>query len=60
MRYFVVHFDQKSCFICVPPTTFVKRILFLNRMNKKVVGGKHNGLVHYVDVFAPNPSGAVL
>ena len=38
--------------ICVP-TTLAKRIFFGNHMNKKVVGGKHNVLVHYVDVYAP-------
>ena len=29
-------------------------------MNKDVVGGKHNVLVHYVDVCAPDSSGVVL
>ena len=43
----------KNLVICVP-TTLAKQILFLNHMNKKVVGGKHNILVHYVDVCAPN------
>ena len=37
--------------------TAVKRILFLNHTNKKVVGGKHNVPVHYVDVSALGPSG---
>ena len=27
---------------------------------KKVIGGKHNVLAHYVNVFAPDSSGAVL
>ena len=49
---------KKACF-CVP-TTKAKFILFLNHMNKKVVGGKHKVLIHYVDASAPNPSGAVL
>ena len=40
--------------------TTVKWILFLNHMNKKVVGGKHNVLVHHVDVSAPSPSGTVV
>ena len=45
----------KNLVICVP-TTLAKQILFLNHMDRKVVGGKHNVLVHYVDVCAPNPS----
>ena len=49
----------KNLVICVP-TTLAKRILFLNHMNKKVVGGKHNVLVDYVDASAPDPSGVVL
>ena len=40
--------------ICVP-TTLAKRILSPNHMNKKVVGGKSNVLIHYVDVCAPDP-----
>ena len=44
---------------CVP-TTPAKRILFLNHNNRKVAGGKHNVLVHYVNACAPDPSGVVL
>ena len=36
------------------PTTTARQILFLNHMNRKVVGGKHNDLVYYLDVSAPN------
>ena len=52
MRFFV------ALVICVP-TTLAKQFLFLNHMNRKVVGGTHNVVVHYVDVSAPNPSGVV-
>ena len=59
MRYFVVHLWLKILlFICVP-TTLAKRILFPNHMNKKLVGGKHNVLVHYADASAPDSEGAV-
>ena len=44
-------------FVC---ETTAKRILFLNHRNRKDVGGKHNLLVHYVDVSAPNPFGIVV
>ena len=44
--------------VCVP-TILAKQILFHNRMDKKVVGGKHNVLVYYVDVCAPDPSGVI-
>ena len=46
-------------FIFVPTTT-AKRISFLNHMNKKIVGGIHNALSHYVDASAPHPYGVVL
>ena len=39
MRHFVVHFDPKSCYLCVP-TTLAKHILFLNHINIKVLEGK--------------------
>ena len=42
------------------PSTTAKWISFRNHRNRKVVGGKHNVLVHYVDASAPNPSGVVL
>ena len=60
MRYFVVHFDQKSCCFCAYRTTLAKHILFLNHRTKKVVGGKHNVLIHYADSSAPYPSAVVL
>ena len=41
---------------CVP-TTLAKWILFRNYMIKKVVGGVHNVLAHYVNVCAPDPFG---
>ena len=43
----------KNLVICVP-TQLAKGILFLNHMNRKVVGGTHNVLVHYVDICAPS------
>ena len=55
MRYFVVHFWSKIMFF-VGATT-VKCILFLNHRNRKVVGDKHNILVHCVNVCAHDPSG---
>ena len=42
------------------PTTLGKRILFCNHSNKKVVGGMHNVLVHFMDVCAPDSSDIVL
>ena len=41
------------------PTTLAKRILFLNHMDKNVVGGNHNVLINFMDASAPNPSGLV-
>ena len=58
MRYFVVHFWSKIM-LCVP-TTLAKSILFCNHRDRKVVGGKHNVLVHSVDASAPDPSGIVV
>ena len=43
---------------CVPSTT-AKWISFRNNRNRKVVGGKHNVLVLYVNVYAPDSAGAV-
>ena len=45
--------------VCVS-TSLAKQMLFHNPMNKKVVGGTHNILVHFVDVSTPNPSGVVI
>ena len=42
------------------PTTTAKLILLLNHMNKKVIGGTHNFLVHNMDASAPDPSHVVL
>ena len=44
-------------FVCA---TTAKWILSLNHRNKKVVRDKHNVLVHYVNVCAPDPAGVVL
>ena len=49
----------KNIFFCVP-TTLAKQILFHSHKNKKLVGGIHNDLVHYVNVYAPNSSSIVL
>ena len=51
--------DQESCFFCVHAIK-AKWILFLNHMNRKVVGCQHNVLVYYVDVSAPDLFGVVL
>ena len=40
--------------------TTAKSISFLNHKNRKIVGGKHNVLVHSVDASAPNSSIVVL
>ena len=45
--------------VCVPSTT-ATWISFCNHKNRKVVWGKRNGLVLYVDDTSPNPSGVVL
>ena len=44
-------------FVCL---TAAKQILFLNHRNGKVVGGKHNVLVHYLNASAPDPSDVFL
>ena len=49
----------KNYTVCVPAIT-VKWILCSNHRYRKVVGGRHNVLVHYVDDSAPNLSSAVL
>ena len=55
--------SRKSGCCCVCAST-ANWILFLNHRNRKVVGGTHNILVHYVDDAAddcaPNLSGVVL
>ena len=49
----------KNHVVCVPSTT-AKCISFHNQRNRKVVGGKHNVLILYVEASAPDPSGVVL
>ena len=49
----------KNLVIFVRATT-ANWISFHNHRNRKVVGGKRNVLLHYVDVSAPDPSGVVL
>ena len=48
-------FLVKNLVIFVPSST-VNRISFRNRRNRTAVGGKHNILVHFVDVSASDPS----
>ena len=50
----------KNYLVVFVPSTTVKCISCCNHSNRKVVGGKHNVLVHYVDVSVPNPSGVVV
>ena len=42
------------------PTTTAKSSLLFNHRNKKVVGGKHKVLVHYVEATAPNQKRVLL
>ena len=49
---------KKHVVVCVPSTP-AKWISFHNHKNRKVVGGKHNFLVPYLDICAPDPSGVV-
>ncbi|OEU19595.1 hypothetical protein FRACYDRAFT_235654 [Fragilariopsis cylindrus CCMP1102] len=51
-------FLTKNLVICVP-TTLAKRFFSYNPMNKKLVGGKNNVLVHYADASALDPEGVV-
>ena len=46
--------------VSVPSTPPAKWISFRNHRNRKVVGGKHNVLVHYVNASAINSSSFVL
>ena len=50
----------KNHHVVFVPSTTVDRISFCNHRNRKVVGGKHNVLLIYVDVRALDPSGVVL
>ena len=52
-------FLVKNHVVCVPAMT-AECILLHNHMSRKVVGGKHNVLVHYVDVSAPDPEDVLL
>ena len=54
---FIILIENHVIFVCA---TTANRISFHNHNKRKVVGGKHNVLVHYVDVSAPDPSGVVL
>ena len=56
---FYASFLIENCVIFVCATT-AKWISFPNHRNRKVVEGKHNVLVLYVDVFAPDLFGVVL
>ena len=58
-KIFCVHFWSKIMLFSVPSTT-AKWISFHNHRNRKVVGGKHNVLIHYLDICAPDPSSVVL
>ena len=49
----------KNHVVCVPSTP-AELISLRNHKDRKVAGGKHDGLVLYVDASAPNPSGVVL
>ena len=49
----------KNLILCVPIIT-AKYILSCNHRKRKVVEGKHNVLVHYVDARAPIPSSETL
>ena len=61
MRLLFINFLVKNLVVCVRAST-AEQILFLNHRNRKVVGGTHNVLVHYVDGCAPHLhlSGVVL
>ena len=50
----------KNHVVVFVPSTPAKWNSFCNHKNRKVVGGKHNVLVLYVDASAPNPSDIVL
>ena len=50
----------KNYVVVFLPSTPAKWISSRNHKYRKVVGGKHNVVVLYVDASAPNPSGVVL
>ena len=57
--WFIFLIKNLVIFVCVPATKG-EWILLLNHWSRKVVGDKHNVLVHYVDASAPNPFGVVV
>ena len=59
MRYFVVHFLNKTLVVFVP-TTLAKQTLFLNHRSKNFIGCKDNAPIHHADASAPGTSGVVL
>ena len=59
LRCFVVHFWLKKSGCCCVRASKAKQIVSINHMDRKVVGGKFNVLVHYVDDCLPNLSGVV-
>ena len=48
--------------LCITPSQHNKCNVFYsaNHRKRKVVGGKHIVLVHFVDASAPDPSGVVI
>ena len=58
IRYFLVHFDQKSCYLCAYHIS--KTIFFPNHRDRKVARDKHNVLIHFVDACAPNLFGVII
>ena len=49
----------KNQVVVFVPSTPAKWISFHNQRKRKVVGGKHNVLVFYVNASASNPSGSI-
>ena len=49
----------KKLVICVP-TTLAKQNFIPQQQDQKVMGDKHNVLVHFLNVCAPKSSGIVL
>ena len=47
-----------SCYLCA--YNISKTNLFLNHMDRKLVGGTHNIILHYVHISAPGLFGVVL
>ena len=54
---FIILIENHVIFVCA---TTANRISFHNHNKRKVVGGKHNVLVHYVDVSATDSSSIVI